>query len=294
MSTIAAASDGRVLTRGSLDGQIALVTGAGRARGMGRAIALRLAAAGADIAVSDIARPAAELEIGGVGLGDSLQELEETAELVRRLGRRSVAVPIDVSVPASADEGVAAVARELGDVTILVNNAGTSVGVGPFEDIAPKDWEISLRVNVLGAVNMSRAVLPGMKAGRHGCIVNIASTLGVAALAEYGSYVVTKHAVVGLTRLLSQELAPFGIRTNALAPGYIVTDMGRAEQAKIADALAVSVEEAERLIISEIPVGRLGAPDDVAGAVVWLADPASSFINGAVVPVHGGQIPGFA
>lgn len=279
---------------GALDGQVALVTGAGRARGMGRAIALRLAAAGADVAVSDIARPSAELEIGGVGLGDSPQELEETAELVRQLGRRSVAVPIDVSVPESVERGVAAAARALGDVTILVNNAGTSVGVGPFEEIAPADWEISLRVNVLGAVNMSRAVLPGMKAGGHGCIVNIASTLGVAALAEYGSYVVTKHAVVGLTRLLSQELAPFGIRTNALAPGYIVTDMGRAEQAKIADALAVTIEEAERSIISEIPVGRLGAPDDVAGAVAWLADPASSFINGAVVPVHGGQIPGFA
>jgi NAD(P)-dependent dehydrogenase (short-subunit alcohol dehydrogenase family) len=122
----------------------------------------------------------------------------------------------------------------------------------------------------------------------------IASTLGVAALAEYGSYVVTKHAVVGLTRLLSQELAPFGVRTNAIAPGYIVTDMGVAEQGKIAAAMALTVEEVQAAIIDEIPVGRFGSPGDVAAAVAWLADPASSFVNGAVVPVHGGQIPGFA
>lgn len=279
---------------GSLDGQVALVTGAGRANGMGRAIALRLAAAGADVAVADIARPSPHLDVSGVGLGDDPAELEETAALVRRACRRSIAVAIDVSSADSTRDGVAATAAELGDTTIVVNNAGTAVGAGPFEEISVADWELSLRVNVLGAVNMVRAVLPGMRSAGSGVVVNVASTLGVAALAEYGSYVVSKHAVVGLTRLLSQELAPQGIRTNAVAPGYIVTDMGRAEQAKIAAAHSLSIDEAAAAITTEIPVGRLGAPDDVAGTVAWLADPASSFVNGAIVPVHGGQVAGFA
>ncbi|MGW6456578.1 SDR family NAD(P)-dependent oxidoreductase [Streptomyces sp. NPDC055078] len=279
---------------GTLQGQTALVTGAGRARGMGRAIALRLAEAGADVAVADLARPVPELDVAGIGIGNSPAELEETAELIRRLGRRSIAVAIDISKADSAREGVRTAAAELGDIGILVNNAGTAVGVTAFEDISDADWETSWRVNVLGTVNMTRAVLPAMKSARRGSIINVASTLGVAALPEYGTYVVTKHAVVGLTRLLSQELAAHGIRTNAVAPGYIVTDMGRAEQAKIAAAMSVSVDEAVEAIVGDIPVGRLGAPADVAEVIAWLADPASSFMNGAVVPVHGGQIPGFS
>ena len=279
---------------GSLDGRVALVTGAGRAKGIGRGIALRLAQAGADVAVTDLARPTPALDIAGVGVGDDPAELERTAELVRRLGRRSHAAAVDVSNADSVHDGVESVTAALGPVTILVNNAGTAVGTGAFEESVDTDWELSWKVNVLGLVRMSRAVLPGMKAAGVGSIVNIASTLGVAALPMYGSYTVTKHAVVGLTRLMSQELAPFGVRTNAVAPGYIVTDMGEAELAHIAATMSVTVDEAAATIQDEVPVGRLGAPSDVAGAVTWLVDPDSSFINGAVIPVHGGQIPGFA
>jgi len=279
---------------GSLDGRVALVTGAGRAKGIGRGIALRLAQAGADVAVTDLARPTPALDIAGVGVGDDPAELERTAELVRRLGRRSHAAAVDVSNADSVHDGVESVTAALGPVTILVNNAGTAVGTGAFEESVDADWELSWKVNVLGPVRMSRAVLPGMKAAGVGSIVNIASTLGVAALPMYGSYTVTKHAVVGLTRLMSQELAPFGVRTNAVAPGYIVTDMGEAELAHIAATMSVTVDEAAATIQDEVPVGRLGAPSDVAGAVTWLVDPDSSFINGAVIPVHGGQIPGFA
>jgi len=279
---------------GTLDGHVALVTGAGRAKGIGRGIALRLAQAGADVAVTDLARPAPALDIPGVGVGDDPAELEQTAEIVRRAGRRSCAVAVDLSSADSVRECVASAVAALGPVTILVNNAGTAVGTGAFEESVDADWELSWTVNVLGTLRMSRAVLPGMKAQGGGTIVNIASTMGVAALPKYGSYAVTKHAVVGLTRLMSQELAPFGVRTNAVAPGYIVTDMGEAELAHIAETMSVTIDEAISTVQNEVPVGRLGAPSDVAGAVTWLADPGSSFINGAVIPVHGGQIPGFA
>jgi len=182
----------------------------------------------------------------------------------------------------------------LGEVTVLVNNAGTVVGVGSFEDITDAQWELSFRVNVMGAVAMSRAVLPGMRAAGKGGIINIASTLGIAALPEYGAYVASKHAVVGLTRLLSQELAPYGIRTNAVAPGFIDTDMGKAEMVKIASAKGISVEEARKAIIDEIPLHRLGGSADVANTVAWLAGPEAAYVNGAIIPVHGGLISGFA
>ncbi|MBX8827349.1 SDR family oxidoreductase [Ochrobactrum sp. SFR4] len=277
-----------------LIGKIALVTGAGRARGIGRAIALRLAECGADVAVADIARRMPQFEVEGIGLGESFAELEETADLIRSMGRKSVAVAIDIADHDSVREGVMKVTTDLGPIDILVNNAGSAVGTAAFEKITDAEWEISLRVNVLGAVNMTRAVLASMKERRSGTIVNMASTLGVAALAEYGSYVVSKHAVVGLTRLLAQELAPMGIRVNAVAPGYIDTDMGRAEQAKIAVAKSLSPESVVNTIVGEIPIGRMGTPEDVAEAVAWLADPAASFVNGAIIPVHGGQIPGYA
>ncbi|WP_033289280.1 SDR family NAD(P)-dependent oxidoreductase [Amycolatopsis jejuensis] len=282
------------MTTQPLAGSVALVTGAGRARGIGRAIALCLARAGADVAVSDLARPAPHLDLAGVGVGDNPDELEATAELVRKIGRRSVAVPMDISDAAGVGAGVASVAESLGPVTILVNNAGTAVGTAPFDEVDDAAWETSLRVNVLGPIGVIRAVLPGMRAARTGAIVNVASTLGLAALPEYGAYVVSKHAVVGLTRLLSQELAPSGIRVNAVAPGYVVTDMGLAEQAMVAQSSGVTIDEAAESIAGSIPIGRLGVPDDVAEAVTWLAGPASTFINGAVLPVHGGQVPGFS
>jgi NAD(P)-dependent dehydrogenase (short-subunit alcohol dehydrogenase family) len=277
-----------------LSGQIALVTGAGRPAGMGRAIALRLAEEGADLIVADIARKSDRLNLTGVGLGDNPEELEETARLVRDLGRRCVAVPMDVTDPETIALGLEKATKDLGEVTILVNNAGTGVGVGPFDSVTNEQWLLSFQVNVLGVVNMIRAVLPGMRTRGQGSIINIASTFGLAATAEYGAYIASKHAVVGLTRLLSQELAPAGIRVNAVAPGYIETDMGKAEQQKIADAMSISVEEAGAAIVQQIPVGRMGQPSDVARSIAWLANPASSFVNGAIVPVHGGQVPGFA
>jgi len=276
-----------------LHGSVALVTGAGRARGMGRATALALAAAGADIVVTDIGRPRADLEIHGIGLGDSPAELEETAALVRALGRKALALPLDVTDPVQARAVVQEATAALGVIDVLVNNAGTAAGSGPLLEVEPAQWQLSWSVNVFGAVNLIQAVAPGMVEAGHGTIVNVASTLGLAALPDYGSYVVSKHGVVGLTRLLAQELGPSGIRTNAVAPGFIVTDMGDAERNAIAGKLGVDPDVAAGAIAQEIPLGRIGTPGDVARVTTWLASPASGFVNGAVIPVSGGQIAGF-
>ncbi|MFE3105240.1 SDR family NAD(P)-dependent oxidoreductase [Nocardia tengchongensis] len=277
-----------------LRGRVALITGAGRARGMGRATALALAAAGADVVVTDLGQTRTDLQARGIGLGDNLEELEETADLARALGRRALALSLDVTDSERARAVVNDASAALGTIDILVNNAGTAVGTEPFFDIQPHHWQLSWSVNVLGAVNLVQAVAPGMVKARRGAIINIASTLGIAALAEYGAYVVTKHAVVGLTRLLARELGPSGIRTNAVAPGYIVTDMGHAELSMVAAQLGVDEDTASTAIVEEIPLGRIGVPDDVAGVTAWLATSAASFINGAVIPVSGGQIAGFA
>jgi NAD(P)-dependent dehydrogenase (short-subunit alcohol dehydrogenase family) len=191
-----------------LAGRVALVTGAGRPRGMGRAIALRLAQAGAKVVVADLGRDRPDLQVRTVGLGDSTDDLEETAHLARAEVVASTAVSLDIT---DADEATAAVQTAVtahGGLDILVNNAGTAMGVGEFCGIPDEAWEISWRVNVLGTVRMCRAAIPYLEKGGHGAIINVASTQGIAALPNYGAYTVAKHATVGLTRLLAAECGP--------------------------------------------------------------------------------------
>lgn len=277
-----------------LEGRIALVTGAGRARGIGRGIALALADAGADVVVTDVGARRADLDIEGVGLGDNPAELEETAELVRERGRRSIALPLDVTDADAAAAVIARVRSELGIIDVLANNAGTGIGVGPFLELADPSLTLSWEVNVLGQVHLARAVLPGMIELGRGSIVNVTSIMGVAAAGGYGGYVLDKHAVVGLTRLLAYEFGPQGVRTNAVAPGYILTDLGEAEQTLLAAQLGVDQQDALGAILSQIPIGRSGRPDDVGSAVAWLAGTGADFINGAILPVSGGQPAGLA
>lgn len=277
-----------------LDGRIALVTGAGRARGIGRGIALALADAGADVVVTDVGTRRADLTIQGVGLGDDPDELEATADLVRERGRRSIALPLDVTDAGAAAAVVSRVRDELGIIDVLANNAGTGIGAGPFLDLTDTNFTLSWQVNVLGQVHLTRAVLPGMIELRRGSIVNVTSIMGVAAAGGYGGYVLDKHAIVGLTRLLAHEFGPRGIRTNAVAPGYILTDLGEAEQTLIAQQFGIDQQDALGAILSQIPVGRSGQPHDVGSAVAWLAGAGADFVNGAILPVSGGQPAGLA
>jgi 3-oxoacyl-[acyl-carrier protein] reductase len=275
-----------------LAGKVAIVTGAGRARGMGRAIALELAALGADVVVTDLARDRQELRIKTVGIGDSTEELGETEKLVQKHGVRSLAMPLDVTDPDDVSGCVRKTVEEFGRLDVLCNNAGTAVGVGPFLEIPDRSWDLSWQVNVKGMVDLCRAAIPHMREAGGGAIVNTASTAGLGAMGGYAGYCATKFAVVGLTKVLAIEFGPEGIRTNAVAPGFIFTDMGEAELKNLAEENGMSEEEMTQYVLGEIPLRRLGDPEDVARTVSWLASPASAYVNGAVVPVAGGQAPG--
>jgi 3-oxoacyl-[acyl-carrier protein] reductase len=242
----------------SLTDRVALVTGG--ARGIGRSIALALADQGADVAVVDL-DPA--------GAGAVVREIEAK-------GRRGLAVRADVSSETDVKDVVAAVESGLGPIQILVNNAGLTRD-GLLARMSAEDWDLVLNVNLKGAFLLSKAVSRGMMKQRSGCIINMASVVGRRGNAGQANYSSAKAGLIGLTKSLARELAPRNIRVNAIAPGYIQTEM--------TSALDDSIREA---IVNSTPLGRMGTPDDVARAVVFLAGEGAAFVTGVVLPVDGG------
>lgn len=239
--------------------QVALVTGA--SRGIGRAIAVQLAREGYGVCIN-------------------YHRNHEAAEsLVRQLqsqGHAAMAAAADVSVRREVEAMVHSVEQTLGPVTLLVNNAGIS-SQEQFQDLSDEAWERYFAVNVSGARNTILAVLPHMLSEKAGCIVNLSSIWGLRGASCEVAYACTKSALVGLTRSLAMELAPSGIRVNAVAPGCIETDMMRALG-----------EETCRALAEETPLGRLGTPEEVAQAVAFLASSQASFITGQILTADGG------
>lgn len=243
-----------------LRGQVAVVTGA--RRGIGRGLALGLAQAGADLAL--VGRAAAE---------------DVTAE-IERLGRRCVPVAADLAYPAQVDRVIPDAVRALGRVDILVNNAGTGVR-GPAVDVTPQDWHRVLQVNLHAVFSLCQQAAREMLPRGRGKIINIASMMSFQGGILIAAYTASKGAVAQLTKLLANEWGPHGINVNAIAPGYIETDLTRPLR-----------DDPERnpAILARIPAGRWGRPDDLAGAAVFLASRASDYVHGHVLAVDGGWL----
>ena len=242
-----------------LEGKKAVVTGGGR--GIGRCIALALAAGGADVAVLDMD------EAGAV----------ETAGLIEGTGRKSLALAVDVSRLSAVEEAINKILDLWDSIDIVVNNAGITRD-NLLMRMKEDEWDSVIAVNLKGSFNLCKAVARSMMKQRSGCIVNIASIVGMMGNAGQVNYSASKGGLIALTKSLAKEMASRGIRVNAIAPGFIATEM--------TDKIPEKIREE---MVKAIPLGRMGEPDNIAAVVSFLASPAADYITGQVIVVDGGM-----
>jgi NAD(P)-dependent dehydrogenase (short-subunit alcohol dehydrogenase family) len=251
------------MTERVLEGKVAIVTGG--SRGIGLAIATAFARAGASVALA--ARGA--------------ERLERAAAEVEAAGGRAVALPTDVTDPAAVRTLVERTVEALGTVDVLVNNAGAAPFFASIDQVRLEGFDKYFRINFYGAVHCTREVGRVLLAKGEGCVLNVSSVAGFVASPGLSYYASAKAALIALTRTVAREWAPSGVRVNALAPGWIATELNEPARRGIPGF--------EEQALASIPLGRWGTPEDVAGAALFLCSPAASFITGAVLVVDGGQ-----
>jgi 3-oxoacyl-[acyl-carrier protein] reductase len=239
--------------------RVALVTGA--SRGIGREIALTLCRNQFDVVVAS----------------PEVEKNEEVAETIRQCGGNTMTLDLDVSSRDSVKQGVEAALKQMGRLDVLVNNAGITRDALSMR-MKPEDWDRVIQINLTGAFNMAQAVIPAMMKERWGRIINIASVVGEMGNAGQANYVSSKAGLIGLTKCLALELASRNITVNAIAPGYIETDM-----------TAVLPQEVKDRMMAMIPLKRFGQAKDIANAVKFLASEDAAYITGAVLRVNGGM-----
>ena len=244
-----------------LQDKVAIVTGAGR--GIGKAITLTLARKGANIIVNDI----------------NLEIAQEVADEIQSMGRRAIAIKADISIAKEVNQMVSLAMRQFDRIDILVNNASI-IKRGITEELSEEDWEKVINVNLKGTFNCMKSVVGIMKNQKYGKIVNISSIVGkIGDLASAPCYGASKAGIACLGKSLARELAPFNINVNVVAPHAIETEMSKEWP-----------EEKRTRIIADIPLGRMGEPEDVAEAVAFLVSDKAKFITGEVLDVNGGSL----
>ena len=252
----------------SLTGHHAVVTGAGS--GIGRATAERLAEVGCQVTL----------------IGRHVARLNETAD---RIGDLAFAAPADVTDPDALAAAIEVGRDRFGPIDILVNNAGAATSA-PFLKTDAEALRAMLALNLEAPAEAARLVLPGMLTRRWGRIVNVASTAGLKGYPYVSAYVAAKHGLVGLTRALALEVASKGVTVNAVCPGFTDTDLVARSVEAITGKTGRSEEEARAALAASNPQGRLITPDEVAQTIVWLCSEGASGVNGAAVPIAGGEL----
>jgi NAD(P)-dependent dehydrogenase (short-subunit alcohol dehydrogenase family) len=266
-------------------GSTAFITGAGR--GVGRATAVAFAAEGFQLVLTDICREIPECPYPLA----TREQLEETARRCRAHGVEVVTSAVDVRRSAEIEAAVAEGEAALGPTDVLINNAGLVGPSGmPAHELDEAAWDVVLEVDLGGVWRCARAVLPGMVSRRAGSIVNVSSTAGLVAFPHFANYVAAKHGVIGLTRALALDYAPYGIRVNAVCPTSVRDDpdLDSGMLAGVAGMLGVEAEDYEMLSLPHHPLGTLVEAEDVAAAAVWLASAAAGHITGTALPVDAG------
>lgn len=250
-----------ILDKFKLDGKVAIVTGA--ARGLGQGMAMALAEAGADLSLVDVLLT------------------DETKQLIEKIGSKAIGIQTDLSSISCVDQIVESTLNRFGRIDILVNNAGI-IRRAPITEFSEKDWDDVININQKTLFFLTQKVAEVLiKQGDGGKVINTASMLSFQGGILVPSYTASKSAVMGLTRLMANELAPHNINVNAIAPGYMATDNTAALRAD---------KERNNAILNRIPAGRWGKPDDLKGIAVFLASDASSYMQGYTVAVDGGWL----
>lgn len=260
--------------------KVVVITGAGREKGMGQAAVRKFAEHGAKVVVTDLVRN-----------DEEQANIDRVAQVARDLGAEALALGVDVTKREQVKVCIDKVIESFGRIDVMVNNAGTSIGAGPFLELTDHQWDVSYNVHIKGALYFCQEVIPHMQKQGGGSIVNNASMLGLAAESHTAAYTATKFGVVGLTKTIAAEFGADNIRCNAVCPGSVATQMQEDTLQQFADWFGVTLEEtwkdAERCAL-----GRSARPEEVADAMLYFASDMSSYVTGQALLVCGGANPG--